>query len=138
MAEGLSIMIPVVVALIAAIIGPWIIEYWKWRSEPKNRILHESEVRYFTLLTNLEGFFENHDPKKIAQFYEHYRTAWLYAPDEVIKAINRFFEAQGVRHTKLSEADEAACNMVWQMRKAFYRNTKLRPEEFLIVKPRRR
>jgi len=135
MAEEISITIPIIVALIAAIIGPWIIEYWKWKNEPRRRILHESEVRYFNLLTNLIGFYENHDPKKIAQFYEHYRTAWLYAPDEVIEAVNRFFKAQGVQQAELREVEKATCNMVWEMRRAFYGDTKLTPESFLFIKP---
>jgi len=136
MADISSLMNPIAVALIAAIIGPWIIEYWKWRNEPIRRILHEKEVRYFTLLTDIEGFIGNRDVKKIAKFYEHYRTAWLYAPDEVINAINNFFKATGFQDKEISEANKVAGNMVWQMRKDFYGDTKLTAEEFLILSAR--
>jgi len=130
-------IIPLIIALIAAILGPWIIEYWKWRTEPKRRILQEKEIRYFNLLTNLTGFYEGqYDPTKIEIFYEHYRTAWLYVPDSVIKSINKFFEAQGIQQTELREVEKATCNMIWQMRRDFYGDTSLSPEEFLFIKPK--
>lgn len=136
MAETSSLMGPITVALIAAIIGPWLIEYWKWRNEPIRRILHEKEVRYFALLTNLEGFMREGDLTKIATFYEHYRTAWLYVPDKTVIAINGFFKATGYKQQKLSEADKAACNLVWQMRKDFFIDTKLEPGDFFILGPK--
>ena len=94
------------------------------------------EVRYFTLLTNIEGFIGKSDSKKVAEFYEHYRTAWLYAPDEVIFAINKFFKAVGAQNTELIDTDIMAGNMVWEMRKDFYRDTTLTAEDFLIISPK--
>jgi hypothetical protein len=83
----------------------------------------------------LKGFIGKADRNKIEEFYEHYRTAWLYVPDDVICLINRFFITTGYQKRELDEADKAACNLVWQMRKDFYGDTKLNPEEFLILKP---
>ena len=136
MAETSSLMGPITVALIAAIIGPWIIEYWKWRNEPKRRILAQKEMRYFNLITKLEGFIADFDPKKALDFFMHYRTAWLYVPDEIIIAINEFFEAVGAHYEPSTDADEKTSYMVWKMRKDFYGPTKLKPEDFYLIRPK--
>jgi hypothetical protein len=126
------IVLGIVVALITAILGPWIIEYYKWRNEPKRRILHEGEVRYFGMLKNASGFFDPSDPNKLEEFYEHYRTAWLYVPDQVIKSINEFYETYiGIQEK--DEKKEAMSKMIWEMRRAFYGNTDLKPADFLFI-----
>lgn len=128
--------IGIIVALITAILGPCVIEYYKWRNEPKRKVLHEGEVRYFSMLKNASGFFEPPDPNKIDEFYEHYRAAWLYVPDQVIKSINRFYETYiGVQEK--GEKEEAMSNMILEMRRAFYGNTDLTLKDFLFIKAKR-
>ena len=126
------IALGIIVALITAILGPWIIEYYKWRNEPKRRILHEGEVRYFGMLKNVSGFFDPPDPNKLEEFYEHYRTAWLYVPDQVIKSINELYKKYIVIQEK-DEKKEAMSKMIWEMRRAFYGNTDLKPEDYLFI-----
>ena len=135
-AETPSLIIPITVALIVAILGPWVIEYWKWRNEPKRRILKEKEIRYYNLLTKLGGFIGGFNPEKVSDFCEHYRAAWLYVPDEIIIAINEFLEAVGAHYDPSTDADEKTSHMVWRMRKDFYGSTTLKPSDFLIIKPR--
>ena len=122
----------IVVALITAILGPWIIEYYKWQIEPKRRILYECEVRYFGMLQNVSGFFAPSDLNKLEEFNEHYRTAWLYVPDQVIKSINELYETY-VDIQEKDENKEAMSKMIWEMRRAFYGNTDLKPEDFLFI-----
>lgn len=126
------IVLGIVGALITAILGPWIIEYYKLRNEPKRRILHEGEVRYFGMLKNASGFFDPSDPNKLEEFYEHYRTAWLYVPDQVIKSINELYETY-IDIQEKDEKKEAMSKMIWEMRRAFYGNTDLKPEDFLFI-----
>ena len=126
------IVLGIVVALITAILGPWITEYYKWRNEPKRRILYEGEVRYFGMLQNASGFFAPSDPNKLEEFNEHYRTAWLYVPDQVIKSINELYEKYiGIQEK--DEKKEAMSKMIWEMRRDFYGNTDLKPEDFLFI-----
>ena len=132
------IVLGIVVALITAILGPWITEYYKWRNEPKRRILHESEVRYFGMLKDVSVFFSPspQDLEKLEDFCEHYRTAWLYVPDQVIKSINELYK----KYVPIQEKDEekeAMSKMIWEMRRAFYGNTDLKPEDFLFIKVKR-
>ena len=122
----------IVVALITAILGPWIIEAYKWRTEPKRRILHESEVTYFGMLENVSGFFSPSDPNKLEEFNEHYRTAWLYVPDQVIMSINEFYKKYVTIQEK-DEIEEAMSKMILEMRRDFYRNTDLKSEDFLSI-----
>jgi hypothetical protein len=126
------IVLGIVVALITAILGPWITEYYKWHNEPKRTILHESEVRYYGMLKNVSGFFSSRDPDKLEEFYEHYSTAWLYAPDQVIRSINELYK----KYIPIQEKDEkevAMGTMIWEMRRAFYGNTDLEPKDFLFI-----
>src|SRR3989304_4276752 len=91
-----ELVVVLLVALIGSILGPVILEALKFLIEPKRKERKESEQRYFNMLQNLTGFYTGSlDKKKIDTFYEQYRLAWLYAPDEVIKSINKFIEPAG-------------------------------------------
>jgi len=132
--EWLTLVSVLGAALIGSILGPVIIELLKLRTEPKKKERREIEVRYFNMLKNLTGFYAGTlDKKQIETFYEHYRVAWLYAPDEVIKAINNFLIAVGATPKTETDADRAARNMVFEMRRAFKGKTKLKPKQFLII-----
>ena len=93
-------------------------------------------MRYFNLLTKLGGFIGEMDTNKMLDFFQHYRTAWLYVPDEVIIAINEFFDAIGAHYEPSTDTDEKTSYMVWKMRKDFYGPTTLKPEDFHIVRPK--
>ena len=122
-------------ALIGSILGPIILELLKLITEPKRKERREIEVRYFNMLKNLTGFYESTlDREQIETFYEHYRVAWLYAPDEVIESINNFLIAVGGAPRTQTEAEKATCRMILEMRRAFKGKTKLKPEQFLFIK----
>lgn len=132
--EELTLVSVLGAALIGSILGPVIIELLKLITEPKRKERRESEVRYFNMLTNLTGFYAGTlDKKQIETFYEHYRVAWLYAPDEVIKSINNFLIAVGGAPTTETGAEKATRKMIFEMRRAFKGKTKLKPEEFLFI-----
>jgi hypothetical protein len=69
---------------------------------------------YQEILDSLEGFFEgSHDAEKINYAIRISRKLWLEAPDEIVRAINDFFEAiknSGDTHDKFA-------HMVLLMRK---------------------
>lgn len=87
------------------------------------------------MLKNLTGFYEETlDMKKMETFYEHYRVAWLYAPDEVIKSINDFLIAMGdAPKTTETEAEKVTRKMIFEMRRSFKGKTKLKPKDFLFI-----
>jgi hypothetical protein len=129
-----ELVVVLLVALIGSILGPIIIELIKLRTDPKRKERQENEVRYNNLLKNLTGFIAGTDNKEqIETFYEHYRLAWLYAPDEVIKAINGFLIAVGGAQKPSTESDKASRKMVFEIRKAFKGKTELKPDDFLII-----
>ncbi len=134
MVEDVSLVTPLLVALIAAVVGPWIIEYWKWKNEPKRRLFHEREVRCFNFLQNFPGFLGPTDPKKMAIFLEHYYVGWMYLPDEVIEKVNRFLA--GLRTgQKVSEEEQqkSAREMIMVIRRAFHGKTNLKNEDIAFL-----
>jgi hypothetical protein len=120
-------------ALIGSIFGPIVIELLKLRTEPKRKERQESEIRYYNMLQNLTGFMGIGDKKQIDTFYEHYRIAWLYAPDEVIKSVNNFLISVGGAQPSPSKSDIESRKMIFEMRRAFKGKTSLKPEDFLII-----
>jgi hypothetical protein len=133
MAEELTLVGVLVGALVGSILGPAIIEYLKLKTEPKRKERQESEERYNQMLKNFTGFIGNADKKQIDTFYENYRLAWLYAPDEVIRSINTFLVSIGGSQLSPAESDKASRKMIFEMRKAFKGKTDLKPDDFLII-----
>jgi alpha-amylase/alpha-mannosidase (GH57 family) len=133
MAEELTLVGVLVAALVGSILGPAIIEYLKLRTEPKRKERQESEERYSQMLKNLTGFISPTNKNQIDTFYEHYRLAWLYASDEVIKSINNFLNSIGGSQVSPTDADKASRKMIFEMRKAIKGKTDLKPDDFLII-----
>lgn len=52
-----SIVVPLIVALAANILGPYLAEYWKMRKERENTKWKQMHERFFTMLTNLPGLY---------------------------------------------------------------------------------
>lgn len=135
--EELTLVSVLSAALIASILGPIILELLKLTIEPKRKERREIEVRYFNMLKSLTGFYESTlDPNQIKTFYDHYRVAWLYAPDEVIESINNFLIAVGGAPRTQTEAEKTTRKMVLEMRRTFRGKTKLKPEQFLFIMPK--
>lgn len=95
------------------------------------------EERFFNLVTDIGGFrAERSDPEKKEKVYEAYRQLWLYASDDTLRKINNLFFSMGaarLTYDQLSESSKGQCETVLQIRKEFYGQTTLRPEEYQIV-----
>lgn len=124
-------------SLLASIIGSFINQLYKTRSDKKIRKFRQKEERFFSMLTDSGAFVVGtKDPDKMKKFYEGYRQIWLYASDKTITAINEFFKATGAKPKKweeLNEADKKHGQMILQLRKEFYGKTELKPEDYLIL-----
>jgi len=90
------------------------------------------------MLTLIKAFRESTiDPEGIDNFYDAYRQIWLYAPDDTIRSLNNFFRGIGAKEPEITDAGRTAAEMVLGMRKAYYGKTKLKPEDFLVITPRK-
>jgi hypothetical protein len=126
-------------SLLVSIVGVLVTEYYRVRSEKELRKFQHKEERYVNMLSNFGGFRVGKiDVEKQERFYQEYSQLWLYASDETIRSVNSFWIATGATQPselELSKADKATCQMILQLRKDFYGETQLKPEEFLIVRP---
>ena len=103
--KEISPLLAVVVPLVGAIVVWCLNECAKRRWEKYKR----KEERYLTLLKSLRGFYvnsQNRDQKE--DFIQELRLAWLYCPDEVIKAGNAFLETVATNANSLDETKEGA------------------------------
>ncbi len=78
------------------IAGPsavWIGSVYTWYrsqvAERRQREYSRKEGLYRELLRTLVVFYKDGQPTGPGQFLEQYRLAWLYAPDNVIRILNR-------------------------------------------------
>jgi hypothetical protein len=63
--------------------------------------------RYQAIIDLLSGFTQDHlSPDEIDEAFREIRRLWLFAPDDVIKAGNRFIEAAEKGETKRSTLAE--------------------------------
>jgi hypothetical protein len=102
------------------------------------RQLNTKEILFSKLLRNTATFREGKGKEDLKEeFYEAYRQIWLYATDETILKINNFFYATGAKRQtidELSESDLKHAEMILQLRQEFYGTTKLKPENYLIIR----
>ena len=131
-----SIMVPLIVALAANIVGPYLAEYWKMRKERENTKWKQMHERFFTMLTNLPSFYATtRDVDKQKQFLEAYFHVFLYAPDDIIKKLNETLVAMGARRESATPADIAMKETVLAMRRTLYGDTKLEHDDVLFPSP---
>lgn len=82
----------------------WICSVWTWfrsqAAERKQREYNRKEGLYRELLRTLNVFYKGGPQTGAEPFLEQYRLAWLYAPDDVIRILNRL---AGVLTINLSE-----------------------------------
>lgn len=131
--EESALFFGVILALITAIIGPITIDYLRFRAELKKKEHDEIESRYINMIKDQTAFYISmNDEKKKEDFLENYRLAWLYAPDEVIIAMNGFLKALGATPDG-SKLEKTLQQMVLATRKAFRGKTLLKAEDYLVV-----
>ena len=67
------------------------------------------EERYLGFLDSLTGFYVGSESsKKKTEFIHHWRLAWLYCPDNVIRLGNSFLETVMVKKEKSSDEEKEA------------------------------
>lgn len=125
-------------SLLASIFGNLVIELYRTHTRKTERKYTQLEERCFSLLTNVIGLRRGYyDIEAADKFNEAYRQLWLYAPDNVILAINNFINL--IRQKDLykthvdTERERAFGNMVLTIRKYYYGKTKLTAENFLLI-----
>lgn len=83
---------------VVGLAGAWLGSVVSWlRSQAQKRADEEyvrKEGLYRQLLTALSAFYRGGSHDGTASFLEHVRLAWLYAPDEVIRALYHFLDTQ--------------------------------------------
>lgn len=92
----------------------------------------QKEERYKGMLRALKGFYESSQEKQLKEkFLEELTQAYLYAPDHVIRAANKFFDTIRVKPEPSSEEEKrkALTSLIIAMRKDL-RKTKLLDSEF--------
>jgi len=131
-----SIVVPLIVALAANILGPYLAEYWKMRKERENTKWKQMHERFFTMLTNLPGFYAaTGDLNRQKQFLEAYFHVFLYAPDDIIKRLNETLVAMGGKRESATPADRAMKETILAMRRTLYGDTKLEYDDVLFPVP---
>lgn len=120
-------------AVLGSIIGPWIQTLW---IEPRAKTNQKMLDGFQVFITNIEGFYQGSiDEKKIREVCLQYRMAWLYASDNVIKAINQWFTAQGSKSPTEGSLEWTTALMVSQMRREVHPKTTLRASDYLTPYP---
>ena len=121
------------VSVLGGIVGAYCTYYFTVKAKRNEAMLKFKEEKYSSLLALLTGFqvetfsFEQQE----AFAAEQYKT-WLYAPDEVVKAIKRFLDVISISKAPLDQAEVAKIrgNMILAMRKDLLGDTSLNCEDF--------
>lgn len=86
--------------IVAAVIGIFVY-FVKWQLEKRSLEYKRKEERYTGMLKSMQGFYKDIGNKDAKQkFINEFNLAWLYASDDVIRAVNKFFntiKAEGVK-----------------------------------------
>ncbi len=121
-------------SLLGSILGPVITEWYKIKSAKAASKYYKKEKCYDTLVTDIVGFRDSKpEQDKKESFYQAYRHLWLYSSDEAIRKVNQFFYSTGgelVPYEERNIADKMYCELMLQLRKDFYGETKLKLEEY--------
>ncbi|GAG57176.1 unnamed protein product [marine sediment metagenome] len=124
-------------SLLGSILGPQLTQWYKTQSGKDVSKYYKKEKCFFTIVTDIGGFrSERSEPAKKENIYKSYRQLWLYASDETIRKINEFFFSMGAKrlsYDELTKSSKGHCELILQIRKDFYGETKLKPEDYQIV-----
>jgi len=120
--------------IISGIISSYFTYFFTSKSKHSEAILKSKEEKYNNLLVLLQGFIgitASGDLKR--EFLEELYKSWLYASDDVVKAINKMIQLIIDSHGKPPDRNigrEAVGAIVLDMRKDLLRKTKLSFEDF--------
>ena len=127
-----SILVPLIIALTANILGPYASEYWRLRNERQKTKWNQMHERFFAMLTNVPGFFVmGSDAEKQTRFLEAYSHVFLYAPDDTIRRFNAALMSMGYAKPQDTEADKAMKEAILSMRRTLYGKADLTRDDVL-------
>jgi hypothetical protein len=107
----------------------------KWQYEDYIRI----EAKYTALLKAARGFYLDIGNKQLrVDFIEQFDQCWLYCPDNVIKAGNKFLLMQIGENHPQDSLKSSMRNFILEMRKDLFskqkeKNTNLKADDFQIL-----
>ena len=118
--------VPILAIFVAWLLG----EYGKRRASLSQR----KEKRYEGLLHALTGFYvDAADRRKRESFLDEWRMAWLYCPDRVVRAGNRFLATvQEGSATNEESRRVALSDFVSAIRTDLHRMSRLSGSDFVI------
>lgn len=120
--------VAVIIAAIIAVCGYMV----KGKLDIRMSERGQKEERYKGMLTAIKGFYESSQDRQLkGKFLEELTQAYLYAPDQVIRAANKFLDTVRVKPEPSSEEEKRAAlvSLIIAMRKDL-RKTKLLNSEF--------
>lgn len=136
-------LIITIISLLAPIFEHFVAFILNANAERLRHIREEKEKRYFNLIQASDGFKDKGSKEERARFLREYQLAWLYASDDVIRAINKFFISVHENPNKYflkqqtSDEDRSSCykEMVLSMRRDLLgRKTRLNEADFMLLK----
>lgn len=103
--QAIQLIALVLIGILPSIATVLVSELIKFKSsiqikdvERKQEMLTKRENTYKSILESIEGFFMPENEDKKAKFFTEYRIAWLYANDDVMRAINDFLNSINKEH----------------------------------------
>jgi hypothetical protein len=123
-----------VIPVLSAALGAFLTYLFASRMKRDEAIAHFKEEKYAKLLVKMQGFVgETTSGKLKKEFFEEQYQSWLYASDDVIKAMNHMvglvIEGKGQAPDK-EEGKRAVGNIVLAMRKDLLHKTDLNYSAF--------
>jgi hypothetical protein len=118
----------VVLAGVVPVSVAWGLNEWSKRRETARA---RREERYFELVSDLAAFYDSSSPDLAGRdrFVREARLAWLYCPDNVVRALNEFLQAVQGRDGGPVERSRAARQLVLRIRKELLGRTSLTEKE---------
>lgn len=124
MDSGIAIIIAAIIAVFGYVV--------KGKIDIQVRERQQREDRYRGMLTAIQGFYVSSQNRELRQkFVDELYQAYLYAPDDVMRAANNFLDTVKTKPEPSTEEEKksALANLVLEMRRDM-RKTKLAASEF--------
>ena len=118
----------IILPILSAVLSSYLTYYFAIKKNRKEAIFKFKEEKYTNIILALQGFVNGTTDGKMKEklFNEKYKT-WLYAPDDVIKAIDDFIDF--VREHHGEDGEEHLGKVVLEMRKDLLGKSKLSPKD---------
>ena len=131
---GIKNVLLIVLPLISVFLGSFLTYLFQAKSRKHEAILRFKEEKYSNLIIALQGFVGiTASGKEKKHFLEEQYKSWLYASDDVSKAINKLIklliENKG-KEPNHEEGRKIIGNIILEMRRDLLGKTKLRNEDF--------